>query len=475
MTFAPETISQAGSGLVFVNTYDSSVSSGYRNAIITAEHQLQSVTSNPVTIYASFNMQSLGSQFAASNTFYGVQVSYAAFANALRTHAATSLEQAAAAGLPAGDPSSGAGFLIPTGEADILGLAQQDTSQNLTVTLNSDLAWTFGQDAAGAIEHEITEGAFGRIGSLGVTESQWAPLDLFRFTASGARDYTGGADGIATYFGVTSAQVSGLRFHSGVNAEGVWDGQDLGDWANSVVGDAFGGGGPASPTAMSATDLQVLQVLGWNDNPLATPGADSLAATGPGESINGGDGADTITGLSGANTLFGGAGNDSISGGSGFDQVNGNTGDDTIVGRSQAGDWLLGGQGNDSIDASASTGNNILNGNLGSDTLAGGSGADSLRGGQGDDVIRAGSGADWISGDLGSNTIYGGQGADTFHAGAGHDYVNGWHSGDTVQVDPGVTWTVTQVNADVHINLSNGGEMDLLNTQQSALSPGWIV
>jgi Ca2+-binding RTX toxin-like protein len=205
------------------------------------------------------------------------------------------------------------------------------------------------------------------------------------------------------------------------------------------------------------------------------PGSDELRGWGTSDLINGGAGDDTLVGGTGRETLFGGLGNDSIVGGTGFNQVNGNQGDDTIVGHSQVGDWLSGGQGNDMLDASASTGANILNGNLGNDTIIGGSGADSLRGGQGDDVIHAGTGNDWISGDLGNNTIYGGQGIDTFHAAAGHDYVNGWHSGDVVQVATGVTYTVTQVGADVHIVFSNGGEMDLLSVQQQSLQPGWIV
>jgi Ca2+-binding RTX toxin-like protein len=159
----------------------------------------------------------------------------------------------------------------------------------------------------------------------------------------------------------------------------------------------------------------------------------------------------------------------------GFNDVNGNKGDDTIVGHSTVGDQLMGGQGNDLINAASSTGYNIVNGNLGNDTIYGGSGGNFLRGGQGDDVIQAGSGNDWISGDLGNNTIYGGQGVDTFHASAGHDHVNGWHAGDQVQIASGVTFTVTQVNADVQINFSNGGEMDLLNTQYDSLQPWWIV
>ena len=186
-------------------------------------------------------------------------------------------------------------------------------------------------------------------------------------------------------------------------------------------------------------------------------------------------GGDTIAGADGQqNAIYGGDGNDSIVGGSAFNQVNGNKGDDIIVGHSTVGDWLLGGQGNDQIDASASSGHNILNGNLGNDTVIGGAGANTLRGGQGDDVIHS-NGNDWISGDLGNNTIYAGQGQDTIHAGAGHDYVSGWLAGDHVLVDSGVTYTASQVNSDVHIVFSSGGEMDLLSTQLSSLKSGWIL
>ena len=201
----------------------------------------------------------------------------------------------------------------------------------------------------------------------------------------------------------------------------------------------------------------------------------TLAGGSGNDALHGFSGNDSLSGGAGANTLMGGDGQDTIVGGAGFDQVNGNTGDDLIIGHSQTGDWLSGGQGRDSIDASASTGANILNGNLGNDTLVGGAGADSLRGGQGDDVIHAGAGNDWISGDLGTNTIYGGQGLDTFHAGAGHDVVNGWRAGDHIQVDQGVTWQTAQVNGDVHVTFSNGGEMDLIGVQQTSLQSGWIA
>jgi Ca2+-binding RTX toxin-like protein len=611
MALASEAVTAAGSGLVFINDYGPSVSAAYRSAILGAEHELQSHFTNQVTIGVSFDLQPLDPQTAATNSFNVVGVSYGALANALRTHAADSTETLAANGLPAADPSNGAGFMLALGQANILGLAPQTNAFNVTITLNSNLNWSFGQDAIGAIEHEITEGGFGRNASLGISDSRWAPLDLFRFTASGARDYTGGSDGVPTFFGIDSAHVSALPFHNGVNRFGVFDGQDLGDWAFNVSGDTFGAGGPGAPGSLSPTDLQVLEVLGWNDNPfnpapetlatsltdtshpfgqlavggaatgslnqagarewfqvtlqaghtytiqmlgqpdadgtladpylrlhdfagnllaanddisvsnpdssiafaapasgtyyveagasldgyagsytlqldangtaaqdISTAGNDVLnGAAGGGASIDGGTGADTITGFGGGNTLYGGVGRDLITGGSGFDQINGNQGADTIIGRSQTGDWLLGGRGNDSIDASASSGSNIINGNVGNDTLVGGTGADSLHGGQGDDQIHAGSGGDWLSGDLGHNTLTGGAGADTFHAGAGQDLVIGFDAshGDRVQVDAGVQFTATQVAGDVHVDLAGGGEMILQNTQLTSLPDGWIV
>jgi len=256
--------------------------------------------------------------------------------------------------------------------------------------------------------------------------------------------------------------------------------------ANLAVGGGWPGNADSSTPFPSSMNIDYVRA--YDSNPytnggaVADGGTGSTGATGGSSApvstntLTGTAGADSLTGTADvANHIRGWASNDYIVGGNQFNDINGNKGDDTIVGKSAVGDWLLGGQGNDQIDATASTGHNILHGNLGNDTLSAGAGGDTLRGGQGDDVIHAGTGDDWISGDLGNNTIYGGQGSDIFHAGAGHDTINGWHAGDHVAVDAGVTYTVTQVNADVHVVFSNGGEMDLLNTQQSSLQSGWII
>jgi Ca2+-binding RTX toxin-like protein len=270
MTLPTEAVTLAGSGLVFINDYKATVGDAYRSAIITAENALQSHFTNQLTVSVDFDFAPLSAGSSASNNFSEVTVSYAAFTAALRSHATTVDDALAVNGLPAADPSGGAGFAIPTAEAVMLGLAKQSNNIVDSVTLNSNLAFSFGQDAVGVIEHEVSEGVFGRIGSLGFSGSQWNPLDLFRFTASGQRDFTGGADGVATFFGVDGGHVSNLGYHNAISVAGVNDGFDLADW-DHTVGDAFGPGGPNSPGTLTATDLQLLDILGWNPTSQSGP------------------------------------------------------------------------------------------------------------------------------------------------------------------------------------------------------------
>ena len=490
---AAESVILPGSSLVFQNTYASGVTDAYRSAIVAAENDLQSHFSNALTVTMTFALRSLAPGFSAHNDYAAVGVSYAGFAAALAAHATTADDFAAVAGLPASDPSGGVGFWIPAAEARLLGVIAQSQIVDDTIILNSDQPFTFGPDAVGVLEHEITEGVFGRVSSLGKQEAGWQPLDLFRFDALGQRDFTGGADGVATYFGVDHAHVSALQFHGSISAGGVSDGFDLADW-DHTVGDAFGPGGPGAAGAMSATDLQVLDILGWTPtspagslqltasgsaaapSTIGTSGNDSLVATVNATEIHAGAGNDTISGAPAPDYLRGDDGDDSIQGGSAFDDINGNKGNDTIDGGSGGSDWLVGGQGNDLIFAHTS--DNLLYGNLGNDTLIGGNGFDVMRGGQGDDSIVGGAGNDFISGDRGNDTESGGAGADIFHtfSGAGVDKVLDFHitEGDRVEVDPGTVYTVSQVGSDTVIDMGNGDQMTLVGVQMSTLTPGWI-
>ena len=482
MTLPTEAVTLAGSGLTFINTYDATVTAAYRTAVITAENVLQAHFTNQLTVSVDFSYSALGSGVSASNNFSEVNVSYSALQSALAAHATTSDDHLAVANLPALDPSGGKGFALPTAYAIMLGLTPQTNGVDDNVTLNSTLGFTFGQDAVGAIEHELTEGVFGRTSSLGFAETRWNPLDLFRFTASGVRDFTGGSDGVTTFFGIAPTNVSSLAFHSSVGATGRFDGQDLGDWASSVVGDAFGAGGPGSPGTVSTTDLQVLDVLGWNPAtsvafvPAADDFANSLAdaahpfghlnvggsATGAlqqagdhdwfavnlqagvsyaitetGHSGGGGTLADPFLQLHDASGAVV-ASNDDITNGSNPDSRIAFTATSSGTYYVDAGGFVDGYAGSYTVAVTQTGGQavqnpgQVLTGTGGDDSLVGGSGADTITGGSGHNVLRGGQGDDVINGGSGFNDMNGNQGADTIHGGTGSNWVVGGQGDDSL-------------------------------------------
>ena len=75
-------------------------------------------------------------------------------------------------------------------------------------------------------------------------------------------------------------------------------------------------------------------------------------------------------------------------------------------------------------------------------------------------------------------TISGGAGADLFHGSqdAGVDRVLDFHvsEGDRVQLDPGTTYSVSQVGGDTVIDMGGGNQMILVGVQVSSLPDGWI-
>jgi hypothetical protein len=354
-----ETVTLSGSGMVFINTYGSQVSSAFRTAIITAENFFQSHFNNQVTLNMSFDLGSLGSQFSGQNHFDPVRnVTYTNFVKALSSHATTQDDLAAVKSLPSADPSGGAGFAIPIGMARILGLAGSGSDIDDTIVLNSDFTWQYGADAVGVLEHEISEGALGRIGGLGIQNTFWAPMDLFRYSAVNQRDYSGGRDGLASFFSVDGS-VMLTPLHNAVAASGTFDGQDLADWASGIIGDAFGPGGPGSPGTVSATDLRVMDILGWT--PAAAQQANftiadlttSATVTLPGDPYAG-----PVSGLE-------------------HQYVN-ITPDNLNIASLTPNAFIHSGFGTDGINVSQANGNNILDGSAGSNFLIGGTGTDTF-------------------------------------------------------------------------------------------------
>jgi Ca2+-binding RTX toxin-like protein len=281
------------------------------------------------------------------------------------------------------------------------------------------------------------------------------------------------------------------------NNSGVWSGggayiKAFGAGGGTISGDSgtpgggsgggSGGSGGNLITGTAGADVltggdaaETISGAAGNDQISAGGGHDSVAAGSGNDTVYGGLGNDTIQSDSGSNYLRGDDGNDVIVGGTGFDDANGNAGNDTVS-AGAGDDWAVGGKDNDSL--SGESGGDVVWGNLGNDTCDGGDGNDQVRGGQGDDSVSGGAGDDYVSGDRGNDTIAGGAGADRFHGSqdAGIDRVLDFRisDGDKVMLDPGTTYSVSQMGADTVIDMGGGHQMILVGVTLSSLPAGWI-
>ena len=289
--------------------YDTSINSapaGYKQAIAAAIQYLDTTFGGNVTINVHFGWgevdgQGLGSGALAENLTNGNFYSYAQLRNALVANATSSTDIASLGSLPTTDPTHGGNFWLTDAMAVNLKVASISNVE-AWVGLDSTSAYTWDPnnpavpgkyDAIGTIEHELTE-VMGRVGYLGKyfqngVSNDYGPLDLFRYSAPGVRDFTG-----TGYFSADGGQTLLTQFNNPRN------GGDAGDWVSSVQSDSFGDGylGQASP--LSATDLKVMDVLGYSIQSSSqttftgTSGNDTFTSTSANETFIGNGGIDTV-------------------------------------------------------------------------------------------------------------------------------------------------------------------------------------
>jgi hypothetical protein len=256
-------------------TYDSSVTGAsnatqiegaIQAAVAFYEHAFRDVS---VTLNIDFKYAPLAGGDISENEFNGNDYSYAAVAAAFENTAVSPDDRTAYATLPANDPTTGSGddFFVTTGQARVLGLSTFKPKFDDTVTLGSNFSWSFDPndrdvageyDAIGALEHEMSEGGMGRIGSLGreIATAEWTPDDLFSYASTGVRQLAPGAH----YFSLDGTHL--LEEYNNPQ-----NGGDASDWLPSIEGDSYGDSYQGMEGQVTPTDLRVDDVLGWTRTP----------------------------------------------------------------------------------------------------------------------------------------------------------------------------------------------------------------
>ncbi len=264
--------------------YDSSANNapaGFKEAVQAAVQFYDYLITDNITVpivfsYGEIDGQSISRDAVAESSTNGNVETYASVVSLLTSQATTTTAKAAIASLPATDPTNGGSFWVSDAQAQVFGLGSEPgytDPEDGFVGVSSALNFTWSPtaravpgdyDAIGAIEHEISE-VIGRYDYLGGGPSfngveLYSPLDLFRYSAPGVRTVAFSSG----YFSVTG-QTLELPFNDPNN------GGDGGDWDASVVGDSYGDASQGIEGLISPTDLQVMNVLGYQLAPLATP------------------------------------------------------------------------------------------------------------------------------------------------------------------------------------------------------------
>jgi FG-GAP-like repeat len=283
-------------------SYDSSVtgqSGAFQSLFDTAVNAVvqfydQEFTNN-ITVNVTFAWGSLGAGAIAQNDFYYDTYSYATIVSALQATQSSADDIAAYATLPANDPTGGNGYMVTAAQARVLGLPFGSTPFDDFVTLNSDFGasgYTFDPnnravpgkfDTIGALEHEVSEGVFGRIGNLGLAvngqSGLYTPLDLFRYSSPGVRDFSPGHNDFFS--------IDGQQLLTEFNNHNQFGG-DVSDWYPTIQGDSYGDGYRGVLGAVTPTDLRELDILGWNLAGAAQPLSPTLRYVGSGDFTAGG-------------------------------------------------------------------------------------------------------------------------------------------------------------------------------------------
>lgn len=277
----------AHAGLVINAIYDPTVNAyggQVQTAFNVAAQEFSSRFTDDITINIKVQAGSTG--LGGSSTFLIGFDTYAGVRAALAADATSATDAIAIASLGVTDPTHGGGFLYSTAQAKALGLinAHGSSLDGVFTFTNAANTFTFDPnqravpgkyDFIAVAQHEISE-IMGRIPILGDSFGNgpdYTPYDLFRYTAAGTRDLTGGAN---VYFSVDGGLTAEKTYNSIAGA-------DPQDWASGNPADAFNAfGTPGVQAGMTAVDVRAMDVIGYNVAAVPEPETYAMLVTGLG-------------------------------------------------------------------------------------------------------------------------------------------------------------------------------------------------
>jgi VCBS repeat-containing protein len=262
-------------------SFDSSVNAVQQAAVQVVVDFFNAHFTDPVTIDLNVSFGNIGGLGAS---FYPLLThTFSDIATALANDSTSADDAIAVASLPGADPVTGTNiWTMTSAEQMALGLipdngTTSDGSVRFSDTFTFDYDRTDGItggafDFFGIVAHEFTE-VMGRelnaAGNLVAFGPGVHPLDLFKFSAPGAREFVGTNAG---YFSIDGGTTNLNNFNTFTNG-------DFGDWSASAGNDSFLAFSPSGVVNfVSLTDLRVMDVIGWQVAETA-PAVAALTAT----------------------------------------------------------------------------------------------------------------------------------------------------------------------------------------------------